>query len=148
MLHHIIVKWTGETDKAALALRTRQLYKVANEIDGEILDAKNYTATEGSTIITLKADYVATLSVGEHTIGIVSESGTAETTFTVNAKAVEDPLQTQEETTESKPGKNNSKKSPETGNDGATALWLALLLSCGGAIIVTGAYGKRKKHSR
>lgn len=34
MLHHIIVKWTGETDKAALALRTRQLYKVANEIDG------------------------------------------------------------------------------------------------------------------
>ena len=118
------------------------------ELDGEILDEKNYTATEGSTIITLKADYVATLSVGEHTIGIVSESGTAETPFTVNAKAVEDPLQTQEETTESKPGKNNSKKSPETGNDGATALWLALLLSCGGAIIVTGAYGKRKKHSR
>ena len=43
--------------------------------------------------------------------------------------------------------KNTSKKSPQTGNDGETALWLAFLLSCGGAIVVTGAYSKRKKHS-
>ena len=33
-----------------------------------------------------------------------------------------------------------------TGNDGATALLLAFLLSCGGVIVVTGAYSKRKKH--
>ena len=35
-----------------------------------------------------------------------------------------------------------------TGKGGATALLLAFLLSCGGVIVVTGAYGKRKKHSR
>ena len=103
------------------------------ELDGKILDEKNYTATEGSTIVTLKADYVATLSAGEHTIGIVSESGTAETTFTVNAKAVEDEKEM---------------KSPETGNGSEMALWIALILSCGGAIVVTSSYGKRKKHSR
>ena len=102
------------------------------QLDGKTLDEKNYTVKEGSTVVTLKADYVATLSVGEHTIGIVSESGTATTTFTVNAKKIV----------------NNDKKSPETGNDSETALWFALLLSCGGVIIVTGAYGKRKKRSR
>nr|MDD5838234.1 InlB B-repeat-containing protein [Eubacteriales bacterium] len=102
------------------------------ELDGKTLDEKYYTVKEGSTIVTLKADYVATLSAGEHTIGIVSESGTATTTFTVNAKAVEDKKEM---------------KSPETGNDGATALWIAFILSCGGAIVVTSSYGKRKKHN-
>ena len=101
------------------------------ELDGKTLDEKNYTVKEGSTIVTLKADYVATLSAGEHTIGIISESGTATTTFTINAKAVEDEKEM---------------KSPETGNDGATALLLAFLLSCGGVIVVTGAYSKRKNH--
>ena len=43
---------------------------------------------------------------------------------------------------------NKNLKSPETGNDINSTMWLALLLSCGGAIIVTGAYSKRKKHSR
>ncbi|MGN1421411.1 MAG: chitobiase/beta-hexosaminidase C-terminal domain-containing protein [Eubacterium sp.] len=43
---------------------------------------------------------------------------------------------------------NKNMKSPQTGNDFNSALWLAFLLSCGGAIIVTGAYSKRKKHSR
>ena len=43
---------------------------------------------------------------------------------------------------------NKNMKSPETGNDINSAMWLMLLLSCGGAIIVTGAYGKRKKQSR
>lgn len=60
------------------------------ELDDKTIDEKNYTVKEGSTVVTLKADYVATLSVGEHTIGIVSTSGTATTTFTVNAKAVVD----------------------------------------------------------
>ena len=101
------------------------------ELDGKTLDEKNYTVKEGSTIVTLKADYVETLSAGEHTIGIVSESGTAETTFTINAKAVEDEKEM---------------KSPETGNSFNSALLLALILSCGGVIVVTGAYSKRKKH--
>ncbi len=43
---------------------------------------------------------------------------------------------------------NKNIKSPETGNDSETALLLAFLISCGGVIVVTGAYSKRKKHSR
>ena len=117
------------------------------ELDGVTVDAENYTATEGSTIITLKADYVATLSSGVHTIGIVSESGTAETTFTVNAKATDNTQQTEDDTTNPAQTDNNDVKSPETGNEYITVLLIALLLSCGGVIVVTGAYSKRKKHS-
>ncbi|MGN0534917.1 MAG: chitobiase/beta-hexosaminidase C-terminal domain-containing protein, partial [Eubacterium sp.] len=43
---------------------------------------------------------------------------------------------------------NKNMKSPQTGNDSNTALWLAFLFVSGGVIIVTGAYGKRKKHSK
>ena len=44
--------------------------------------------------------------------------------------------------------KDSGNKSPQTGNSFNSALWIALILSCGGVIVVTGAYGKRKKHSR
>ena len=59
------------------------------ELDGNTLEEKNYTKKEGSTIITLNSDFVATLSVGEHTLVIVSQSGTATAKFTVKAKPTE-----------------------------------------------------------
>ncbi len=55
------------------------------ELDGKVLDAKNYTIKEGSIIVTLNKDFVSTLSVGEHTLGIVSTSGTALAKFTIEA---------------------------------------------------------------
>ncbi len=55
------------------------------EVDGKVIDASNYTLKEGSTIVTLNKDYVSTLSVGEHTLGIVSTNGTAVTKFTITA---------------------------------------------------------------
>ena len=99
------------------------------ELDGKTLDEKNYTVKEGSTVVTLKADYVATLSAGEHTIGIVSASGTATTTFTVNVKAVVD----------------NDTKSPQTGDNSHMALWIALLFVSGAGVIGTTVYGKKKR---
>lgn len=98
------------------------------QFDGKTLDEKNYTVKEGSTIITLKADYVETLSAGEHTIGIVSKSGTATTTFTVNAKA------------------ENNNTSPQTGDNSHMALWIAVLLASVGAVATTGVR-KKKKHN-
>lgn len=53
-------------------------------VDGKIVDKANYTVTEGSTIITFKADFLKTLSVGNHTISIVSTTGEADTVFTVD----------------------------------------------------------------
>ena len=99
------------------------------ELDGKTLDEKNYTVNEGSTVVTLKADYVATLSAGEHTIGIVSTNGTATTTFTVNAKAVVD----------------NDTKSPQTGDNSHMALWVALLVVSVFGLAGTAVYSKRKR---
>ncbi|MCI7181548.1 MAG: hypothetical protein MSA26_13480 [Lachnospiraceae bacterium] len=99
------------------------------ELDGKTLDEKNYTVKEGSTVVTLKADYVATLSAGEHTIGIVSESGTATTTFIVNEKAVVD----------------NDTKSPQTGDNSHMALWIALLAASVFGLAGTAVYSKRKR---
>ncbi|MGN0512615.1 MAG: dockerin type I domain-containing protein [Lachnospiraceae bacterium] len=77
-----------EGEKKALSFTSNAAFGdfIRVELDGKTLDKKNYTVKEGSTVVTLKADYAATLSVGEHTIGIVSESGTATTAFTVNVK--------------------------------------------------------------
>ena len=55
------------------------------QIDGKDVDSSNYTVEEGSTIVTLKPSYLETLSVGKHTLAIVSDTGTAETEFTVVA---------------------------------------------------------------
>ena len=58
-------------------------------IDGILVDAKNYKAESGSTVITLNKEYVDTLSVGEHTIKVeFSDNGSATTKFEVKAKQV------------------------------------------------------------
>ncbi len=55
-------------------------------IDGNEIVADNYTVTDNidnQTVVVLKAIYLATLAGGEHTIGIVSLTGTATAKFTV-----------------------------------------------------------------
>ena len=130
-----IIKGKGQSvaegEKKALSFTSNAAYSdfIRVELDGKTLDEKNYIVKEGSTIVTLKADYVATLSAGKHTIGIVSESDTATTTFTVNAKAVVD----------------NDTKSPQTGDNSHMALWFALLFVSGAGVIGTTVYGKKKR---
>ena len=74
------------------------------ELDGKTLDEKDYTKAEGSIIVTLNNNFVSTLSVGEHTLGIVSESGTATAKFTVKASEIPN-------------------ESPKTGDDNMVAVW-------------------------
>ena len=101
------------------------------QVDGKDLDASNYTVKEGSTIVTLKTSYLETLSVGKHTLAIVSETGTATTEFTVKAAAVTDDTQ-----------------SPQTGDDSNIALWIAVLLAAGTALTGTAVYSRKRKYSK
>ena len=55
-------------------------------MDGKVLTRDvDYTVREGSTIVTLKPSFLQTLSAGSHTISIVSQNGTAETSFNISA---------------------------------------------------------------
>ncbi len=54
------------------------------KIDDTELAADKYTAAAGSTVITLKNDYLSTLAVGAHTIAIIYTDGDCSTNFTVH----------------------------------------------------------------
>lgn len=53
------------------------------KVDGKVIESNKYDLREGSTIVTLKRDYLASLPNGKHTLEIVSATGTASTSFTV-----------------------------------------------------------------
>ena len=114
------------------------------ELDGTTLDEKNYTKREGSTIITLNRDFVATLSVGEHTLAIVSQHGTATAKFTVKAKPAEtattqptvtpQPTAQPTQTAQPQPTVQPVSPIPSTGDTATPALWFALLIVSGSAL--------------
>lgn len=100
-------------EKKSLTFRSNATFAdfILVELDGKTLDEKYYTKAEGSIIVTLNNDFVSTLSVGEHTLGIVSESGTATAKFTVKASEI-------------------SNESPETGDNNMVDFWsFAAILS-------------------
>ena len=98
--------WTQNTD-GTLAIRGNgEFTKFRSvKVDGSIVAAANYTVTEGSTIITLKAEYLKTLAVGSHTFEIVWTDGSAGTNFTVAAN------------TPSNNGSSNNDSSDSSSND-------------------------------
>ena len=122
------------------------------EIDGTALEEKNYTKREGSTIITLNRDFVAALSVGEHTLAIVSQHGTATAKFTVKAKPTETatPQATVTPQPTAQPTPTVQPVSPilRTGDTANPALWFALLIVSGGAAIGTTVASRKKKHNK
>ncbi len=91
-------------------------------IDGQEIASSNYSVAEvnGNTVVTVKGSAIKTLKVGQHSIAIVSQTGTAQRNFSVSDK-------------------------PKTGDETA-ALWTGLLLlsalGCG-AVTLTA----RKKFS-
>lgn len=91
-------------------------------VDGKVLDKNQYTLREGSILVTLKADYLSTLSVGQHTLGVTSASGTAETVFTVTAAPAVVP----------------------TGDTAGLTLWVSLAALCGLGTLVVVSRKKRE----
>ena len=77
-----------EKEEKALSVTSNASYDdfIEVKVDGTTLDISKYTKAKGSTIITLNADYVSTLSVGTHTLDVVSKFGTATAHFKVEKK--------------------------------------------------------------
>ena len=139
-------EWTKES---GATLRFRSDAGISSflrvEVDGTVVDAKNYTVTEGSTIVTFTAEYLESLATGKHTVAIVSsisgEEKKATAEFTVAKKA---------DTTN---GSNNATadqttaqktKVLKTGDESPVGYLLALLALCGAAVVFAGKKGYLK----
>lgn len=107
-------------------------------MDGTVVAPENYIAEEGSTRITLKKEFIDTLSVGAHTLSIVSTDGTATATFIVKAKTV-----VPNDTTESNP--NTGADVPQTGDNGNMGLWIGLMLASVVALVGIVLFGKKRQ---
>lgn len=119
---------------------------VSLEIDGKLVDPKNYEAVSGSTIITVKPEYLATLSTGTHTWRLNYEDGSVETTFMLK-KTTQEPTTGANQGTTAAAGGNqgtnssgrptsaagsnlntNTGSSVQTADSNAPGLWLLLLI--------------------
>lgn len=122
--------WTQNSDKTLVFRANGDFSKFTGvKVDDTLIDAKNYTAVSGSTVITLKADYLKTLSVGTHNLTVVFTDGECSTNFEVI-----------------KTGTPNYTESPQTGDNSNMLLWVALLFVSGAGTLVTVVYRKRKNH--
>lgn len=122
------------------------------KVDGNLVDKSNYTAKSGSTIVTLKADYLNTLSIGEHKIAFVYDDGEVETEFVIaESKKTEDNKNAEQaEQEEKNTSKENYKTSttPKTGDLSHITLWqIGLAISGILFVIILGCKikGSRKK---
>ncbi len=76
--------WMQNSDKELRFRINGDISKfVGVKVDDEWLDKENYVADAGSTIVTLKNEYLKNLSVGKHKITFVYTDGEASTNFEV-----------------------------------------------------------------
>ena len=142
--------------KKALSFTSDAAYKdfICVELDGKTVDESNYTVKEGSaiTIVTLKEDFVAGLSEGDHSLSIVSTSGEATAKFTVNKKAAASKVTSTTKTQASKTAANPetktvtsavTKTAPKTGDGSQMPSYMSLLFAS--LSLVTGLGIKKKK---
>ena len=92
------------------------------EIGGVTVDSANYGAAEGSLKLSIKPEYLETLSVGDHTVKVNFQDGSATVKLTVKAAAV----------------------NPTTGDESNLALWSSLMFLSVAAMFVLLLYARKK----
>ena len=137
--------WTHDSDGNITIRGNGDFSKFTGvKVDGNLIDKSNYTAKEGSTIITLKASYLNTLSAGTHTVEILWTDGSASTTFTIKANTSDNSNNNQNDNNNSdfsddKPSSGTDKKdvAPKT-EDNTPIVWLFILsILSGTGLIIT-----------
>ncbi len=83
-----------------LVIRYNRSYVAFNGVafDGKMLTEENFTVESGSTIVTIKADFLKTQKAGEHTVSayFIGDDKPIETTFTIKVKSSNTGLFTNE----------------------------------------------------
>lgn len=122
-------QWTvGENQPLTITANGAFAKFVGIQVDGVDVDAGNYTAVSGSTIITLKPDYLSTLSVGKHTLTVRFTDGQADGQFEILAKP--------------------ETSTPDTGDNNQVTLWITVMFVAVCGLTGTMVYTSKKKHSK
>ena len=98
------------------------------KVDGVVVNAANYTAKSGSTIITLKPEYLNTLSVGKHTLTVIYTDGETSGEFEILKKT--------------------ETAAPGTGDNANVVLWVTLMAAAACGLTGTAVYSRRKKQGK
>lgn len=166
--------WTQDSDGALKFVANGDFSKFTGvKIDGILIAADKHTAVSGSTIITLKKDFLDTFSVGRHTLTVVYNDGECGTEFTLMAAASYTHTfmwVIDKEATATEKGSKHEECSgygykkaaveipatapaagsgsitaPKTGDDGNPMGWVALLFISGGVLTGVTVLGRKKK---
>ena len=114
--------WTQNTDGTVVIRGNGEFSRFhAVKVDGKVIDPANYDKKEGSTIITLKAEYLKTLATGSHTFAIVWNNGIAGTNFTVAANTSGNNSGNNSNNNDSNHGSDNSGNNDSGNTAGAAA---------------------------
>ena len=113
------------------------------EINGKTVDPKHYEVKAGSTIVTLKQDYLDTLEAGKYTITFLYTNGETEGTFIVEAAEEETVPPTTEETVPPTTEETKPSTGPATGDDANVMLWTTMLLFSVLAMTLLLVYNKK-----
>ncbi len=122
--------WVQNADKTLTFRINGDFSKfVGIKVDDEWVDKENYTTASGSTIVTLKNEYLKTLSDGEHKITFVYTDGEVSTNFEVKET-----------------GKiYGNSDNPKTGDNSNILIWTSLFAANALAMLGIIVYNKKKK---
>ncbi|MCH5323584.1 MAG: S8 family serine peptidase [Eubacterium sp.] len=136
-------EWTENSDTGLNFTVEGDLSRLEEvKVDGETIPSSAYTVNEDGTV-TLSAEYLATLSVGTHTLTLVFTDGEASVDFVIKeAPKTEQPGQT-EKPSEDEPNGDNI-DNPPTGDNSINfgVIMLPALLVC--AIVIWQLSSKRR----
>ena len=129
--------WTQNTDGTLTFRANGEFSKFTGvKVDDKLIDAGNYVAASGSTIITLKTDYLKTLAAGAHKLTVVYTDGECSTNFEI------------EQVTKNSVTNPTNPASPKTGDDSIIQLWVIVFLVSATGICGTVMYERKKKYNR
>ena len=121
--------WTVGDDGSVVIIANGPVDKfVGIQVDGLDVDAAQYIVTSGSTVITLKPEFLGTLSVGKHILTVIYSDGRVDGEFEVLEKA--------------------DTNTPATGDDSNVYIWIALMLVTACGLTGTTVHSIRKKYSK
>ena len=123
-------------------------------VDDKSVDPSSYAADPGSLNVSLRPDFLETLSVGEHTITAVFDDGRADAGFTIVKKTFGSSSSTKKRSSGSSSGTRSSsgnsgsggKKGPMTGDTAPVAMWAAIAAAAVAGIGILVFLRRKTKH--